>query len=351
MSSAGPIVIMGAGAVGSYVGGILCAIGEDIVLIDSWPDHIEAIRTNGLIVETPEGTIEARPRALHICDIHQLVRQPAEVAFLCVKLYDTAWAATLLRDIVPIAPIVTMQNGLVEEDVARIVGRDRTLGAIGGTLDVALTAPGTVRRARRRGAKKPVFVVGELSGAKTPRLQAIADLLAKVDTTTVTSHLPDARWAKLVANTMTTGLSAVSGLTFLDVYRREDTRRLAIKLAAEALAVGHRLGFGLYPIFGVAAECWQAAGAGQPEAIAAAMNAMANQSGSMVEGGVSGTLQDLTKRRRTEVDYFNGYIAQQGSACGVDTPTHAAIATLIRRMETGELLPSEGRLSGLLTGT
>jgi 2-dehydropantoate 2-reductase len=348
MSDAEPIVFMGAGAVGSYVGGMLSAAGEDVILIDAWPAHVEAIRASGLIIETPEGTVKAQPRALDICDAQQLAARSTALAFLCVKLYDTNWAATLLNDIVGSIPIVTMQNALVEEDVARIVGRDRTIGAIAGTLDVALIAPGTVRRARRRGAEKPVFNVGELSGRKTPRLQAIADLLAKVDTTAITSHLSDERWAKLVANTMTTGLSAVGGLTFLDVYRRNDTRRLAIALAAEALAVGHQLGFGLRPVFGVSPERWQAAGAGQRDAIAEAMSAMAAQSGSMVEGGVSGTLQDLTKRRRTEVDYFNGYIAERGRACGVATPTHAALAAMIRRMEVGELAPSEAQLAELV---
>jgi 2-dehydropantoate 2-reductase len=323
MPGAGPFIFMGAGAVGSYVGGMLSAAGHDVILIDAWPGHIEAVRANGLIIETPEATIEARPRALHICDVHQLVGQPASVAFLCVKLYDTSWAATLLDAIVPTAPIVTMQNALVEEEVARIVGWGRTLGAIGGTLDVALMTPGRVRRARRRGAASPVFKIGELSGRKTPRVQAIADLLAEVDTTSVTSHLWDDRWAKLVANTMTTGLSAIGGLTFLEVYRRDDTRRLAVALAAEAFAVGRQLGFGLHSVFGVSPQRWQAAHAGDPDADAEAMSAMAAQSSSMVEGGVSGTLQDLTKRRRTEVDYFNGYIAKQGRACDVDAPTDA----------------------------
>jgi 2-dehydropantoate 2-reductase len=347
MRNAGPIVFMGAGAVGGYVGGMLSAAGEDIVLIDAWPAHIEAIRADGLKLDTPEGAIETKPRALHVCDVHQLVGEPVRLAFLCVKLYDTNWAATLLGDIVGDVPIVTMQNALVEQDVARIVGQSRTIGAIAGTLDVALIAPGRVRRARRRGAKKAVFTIGEMNGETTPRLDAIAALLAKVDTTATTSHLRDERWAKLVANTMMTGLSAVSGLTFLDVYRRDDTRRLAIKLAAEALAVGHRLGFQLYPVFGVAPERWQVAGSGQDDAIAEAMSAMVAQSNSMVAGGISGTLQDLTKRRRTEVDYFNGYIVERGRACGVPTPTHAAVASMIRRMEAGELDPSDARLEQL----
>jgi 2-dehydropantoate 2-reductase len=114
------------------------------------------------------------------------------------------------------------------------------------------------------------------------------------------------------------------------------------------LAVGERLGFQLYPVFGVAPERWQAADAGQGDAITEAMSALAGQSGSMVAGGISGTLQDLTKRRRTEVNYFNGYVAERGPASGVPTPMHAAVAGMIRRLEAGEFGPSEVRLAQLV---
>jgi 2-dehydropantoate 2-reductase len=239
-----------------------------------------------------------------------------------------------------------MQNGLVEERVARIAGWSRTLGAIAGTLDVSVIKPGTVRRSRRR-SKNPVFKVGELSGRTTPRAQSIADLLSKVDTTTVTSSLWDDRWAKLVANTITSGLSAVSGLTLVGVYRREDTRRLAITLAAEVFAVGQALGFALQALWGVPPERWQAARRGDADAVSETMNAMAAQTATMVEGGVSGTLQDISKGRRTEVDYFNGYVASQGRQCGVATPMHEALATLIRRMERREEQPDEGNIARL----
>jgi 2-dehydropantoate 2-reductase len=350
--SGAPIVILGAGAVGSYVGGMLSAEGEDVVLVDAWPGHIAAIQTDGLVVETPEAVITTRPRALHICDVQQLLCESPAVAFLCVKLYDTDWAATLLAGIVKAAPIVTMQNALVEEEVARIAGWRRTLGAIAGTLDVSVVKAGTVRRSRRRGSANPVFKVGELSGKITPRAQSVADLLGKVDTAAVTSRLWDERWGKLVANTVTSGLSAVCGLTLVEVYRREDTRRLAIPLAAEVLAVGQKLGFALQPLFGAAPDRWQAASEGDEKAASEVMAAMSAQTSSMVEGGQSGTLQDLTKGRRTEVDYFNGYVASQGRECGVPTPFHEALATLIRRMERGEEHPSEqniARLSSPLT--
>ena len=340
----GPAVIMGAGAVGSYVGGMLSAVGEDVILIDAWPSHVQAILEDGLVVETPEESITARPRALHVGEAQQLLQHSPSVAFLCVKLYDTNWATTLLADVVPVAPIVTMQNALVEETVARIAGWSRTLGVIAGTLDVSIIKPGHVRRSRRRGSANPVFKVGELSGRKTSRAKTITNLLAKVDTSKVTCELWDDRWAKLVANTATSGLSAVSGLSLIEVYRRDDTRRLAIHLAAEAFAVGGMLGFGLQPLFGASPERWLAAGQGDAEAVVDVMNAMAAQTASMVAGGLSGTLQDLSKGRRTEVDYFNGYVAKRGKECGVDTQTHRSLADLIRRMERGEEHPSERNL-------
>lgn len=343
----GCILVLGAGAVGSYVGGMLSSAGEDVVLLDAWPDHIEAMRARGLRIETPEGTVNARPRALHLCDAQQIARIPVAVAFLCVKLYDTEWATTLLKAIVPTAPIVTMQNALAEETVARIVGWTRTLGAIAGALDVAMVEPGLVRRSRRRGLPNPVFKVGELSGRPTTRARAIAELLAKVDTAAVTTQLWDDRWGKLVANAMITGLAAVSGLTSVEVYRCDDTRRLAVALVAEAFALGRELGFAPQPLFGIAPERWFAAAGGDAEVLAEVMRAFEKQSETMVAGATSGTFQDLTKNRRTEVDYFNGFIAAQGATHGVPTPTHAALADLIRRMEAGEERPGERHLAAL----
>jgi 2-dehydropantoate 2-reductase len=343
----GPILVLGAGAVGSYVGGMLSSSGEDVVLLDPWPAHIEAVSERGIVIETPEGTINAHPRALHLCDAHQIARTPPVLAFLCVKLYDIEWAATLLNTLVPTAPIVTMQNALVEETVARIVGWTRTLGAIASTLHVAMMEPGLVRRSRRRGSASPVFKVGELSGRATPRARAIAELLAKVDTATVTTQLWDDRWGKLVANAMISGLAAISGLPSLEIYRRDDARCLGVALAAEAFALGRELGFTLQPLFGIAAECWLAAASGERAALGETRRALEKQSETLADSAISGTLQDLLKNRRTEVDYFNGFIAAQGAARGVPTPTHALLADLIRSMESGPKRPGEQHLLAL----
>lgn len=334
----GPVAFLGGGAVGSYVGGLLAASGVAVVIIDGWPEHVEAIRGRGLEVIAPEGDTMVRPEAWHLGEAHRLRRLSPVAAFLAVKLYDTEWCARLLANWLPgDVPVVTLQNALVEETVARIVGWGRTLGGIASGLDVALAGPGTVRRARRRRASiSPVFRIGELHGRATPRAERLAALLDRVDRAAVTTDLWQERWVKLCANTMTTGLSGLTGLTLREVYTRDDTRAIAIRLGTEALAVGKALGFEPPSLFGVPSELWQAAAAGDAAAHVRAMEAMRAQTATMTEDGLSGTLQDLLKQRPTEVEFFNGFIAREAERIGLPAPTHAIVAAMIREAERGK---------------
>lgn len=337
--ASGRIALLGGGAVGSLVGGGLASAGHDVVLIDGWPEHVRAIRDHGLLIDTPEGRQPSRPEAWDLGETYRLRNAGISVAFLTVKLYDTDWAAALLAAWLPPAvPVVTLQNGLVEERVARALGWGRTLGAIGGGLNVLMAAPGVVRRAARRGAAGgAVFKVGELHGRRTPRAEQIAALLSAVDTAAVTTDLWTERWAKLCANTMTTGLSGLTGLSLIETYTRADTCGIAVTLAAEAIAVGEALGFRLETLFGAAPRVWSDAAAGDSAAREATRKAMACQAAAMVEGGMSGTLQDLRKGRPTEVAFLNGFVAAEAERLGIAAPTHARIALLIAEVERSRL--------------
>lgn len=332
------VVFLGGGAVGSYTGGMMAAAGVDVVLIDGWPAHVEAIRAGGLVVSAPEGDLVTRPQAWHLGEAHRLRGLSPVAAFLTVKLYDTAWASALLAQWLPEGvPVVTLQNALVEEIVAGALGWGRVLGAIGGGLDVLMRGPGVVQRSRRRGATAaPVYKVGEAHGRATPRAARIAALLAHADRAAVTTDLWTQRWEKLCANVMTTGLSGVSGYSLRQVYTREDTRRIAVRLGAEAIALGRAKGFDVPALFGLATARWCEAGEGSAEALAQAMAALAAPAANMVEGGMSGTLQDLMKKRPSEVEFLNGYVAREAPRHGVRAPTHAALAELIRAIERGE---------------
>ena len=349
MTTARHIAFVGAGAVGGYVGAALACKGHDVTLIDPWPQHIEQIKRAGLRLTGTEGDRCARVRALHITEVQQLITQPVDLAFICLKLYDTAWAAALIKSyLAPAGAVVTMQNSLVEETVAAIVGWGRTLGCIASLIAVEAVAPGHIVRTQQPGGDAhTVFRVGEMNGIATVRAEAVAGLLRDVDSAKVTTNLWGERWSKLVANTMTTGLCGIAGLSLNELAERESTRRVQIKLAAEAIRIGLALGFTLEPIRGMAAPRWVAAAGGDAMALAAAEAALLAGSRRRTGEGRSGTAQDLAKGRRTEIDFMNGYVAAKGVEAGLPAPTHAAVTALVKRIEMGELEPSPDLMEAL----
>ena len=145
------IAIIGAGAVGGYVGAHMVQAGYDVTFIDGWPAHVEAMRANGLTVTHLRGVdpFNVLVRALNITDVQQLAKEkPIDIAFICVKSYDTAWATTMIapylaRD----GYAVSLQNCINEPAIAAIVGKDKTLGSIASSITVELTGPGQVFRA------------------------------------------------------------------------------------------------------------------------------------------------------------------------------------------------------------
>lgn len=349
MSPFKTIVFVGAGAVGGYVGGHLARAGHDVTLIDPWPAHVNTIKSRGLRLGGTQGEHTVRPTALHLTEVQSLQHRPADLAFICMKLYDTAWASALIKPyLAPTGVVVTMQNSLVEETVAAIIGWGRTLGCIASTISVEAVAPGHIVRTQLPGGDAyTVFRVGELNGNLTVRAGAIAQLLRAVDSAKVTANLWGERWSKLVANTMTTALCGVSGMNLNQIVEYAPARRLQIRLAAEAIRIGLALGFGLEPIRGLPADKWLAAAAGDPTVLRMVEDDMLAGVKRRPEGGRSGTAQDLAKGRRTEIEFMNGYVAATGVEIGIPAPTHAAITAIVKRIERGELKPDPQLLSAL----
>jgi 2-dehydropantoate 2-reductase len=343
------IVFVGAGAVGGYVGGHLARAGHDVTLIDPWPEHVAQIKSRGLHLGGTQGEHDVKVNALDITEVQSLPPGTVDIAFICMKLYDTEWATALIAPyLAPNGFVVTLQNSLVEERVARIAGWGRTLGCIASTISVEAVAPGRIVRTQMPGGDAyTVFRVGELNGLVTPRAERVAALLRAIDSAKVTTNLWGERWSKLAANTMTTGLCGLSGLDLNEVVEYQPARRLQIRLAAEAICIGRALGFRLEAIRRLAAEKWLAAAEGDAATVAAVEHCMLDGLRRRPEGGRSGTAQDLAKGRRTEVDFMNGYVAEQGAACGMPAPTHAEVAALVRRIERGELAPARALLQDL----
>jgi 2-dehydropantoate 2-reductase len=219
------------------------------------------------------------------------------------------------------------------------------LGCVVSRVQVRLLAPGLVRRSNPPGGDAYTsFRVGEVHGRRTERAQAVANLLASVDSAKVTSNLWGERWSKLVANTMTSPVSAVSGLEFKAMYENRAARRLVIGLAAEAIRVGRSLGFELEPVFGIDPDVYMRADQGEKVALGALEAAMRAWQATSLDGGVSGIAQDLAKGRRTELDYLSGEVLTRAAQARIPTPMHVAVIDMIRRIERGALAPEIGNL-------
>jgi len=295
------IAIVGAGAVGGYAGAHMVQAGEDVTYIDPWPENVEAIRKDGLRI-THIRDVEpftVKPRALHLTEAQQLSKEaPIDIAFICMKSYDTAWATAMIKQyLAPGGYCVSLQNCMNEETIAGIVGWGKTLGSIASSITVELHAPGQVRRAAgKSGSRHTVFRVGEVHGRITDRAKEVCQLVSYADSAMVTDNLWGERWSKLVTNVMGNGLSACTGLISRDMINE------------------HRL-------------------------------AEANRPGGGEHRPSTG--QDMFKGRRTEIQFLNGFVVRKGEEVGIPTPTNKVLTDIVTRVERGELKPDPKHITDL----
>jgi 2-dehydropantoate 2-reductase len=250
--------IVGAGSVGGFIGAQIARAGGHVTLIDQWPQHIDAIKADGIHIEGTSGTFTVQMKALHIHEVQSLISDPVDVALICVKSYDSDWSTALIKDYLsPRGFVVSVQNSFNEEKMAKIVGWGRVLGCILNTIGVELTAPGKILRWYKPStADYAVFRVGEMHGRPTERAQAVADALSVADVAKVTTNLWGERWSKLTINSLGSGTAAVTGIGLADMYLNDQTRLLALRLGQEAIQVGMAQGYELEPICGVSPQTW-----------------------------------------------------------------------------------------------
>jgi 2-dehydropantoate 2-reductase len=319
--------------------------GEDVTFIDPWPEHVETMRAKGLRIshlrDVPEFMVKVR--ALHLTEAQQLAKEkPIDIAFVCMKSYDTEWATTLIAQYLsPNGFVVSLQNCMNEETIAGVVGWGRVVGCIASSITVDLCEPGHVRRAAgKSGEKHTVFRTGEVHGRITDRVQEIRRLVAQADSAMVTTNLWGERWSKLVTNAMANGLSASTGLISKDILRNDALRRFGTRLGSEAIRVGQALGYELEEVHHIDPEVIARAGEGDPAAVREYDEhrlAEVNKAGGGEHRPSMG--QDMVKGRRTEIEFLNGLVVRKGQEIGMATPANAALTDIVKRVERGELEP------------
>jgi 2-dehydropantoate 2-reductase len=322
------IAIIGAGAIGSVVGGCLTKAGRDVTLVDQWPEHVETMRAKGLRLSGTIGDFVVPVKALHMHEL-QAVREPFDAVFIAVKSYDTEWATAMpLGYLRPDGVVVDFQNGINDDRVAAIAGRQRTLGCV-ITISAGMYEPG---HAMRTDTGQIGFKIGEHDGRDTERARELAAIMSAVAETKVTTNLFGERWSKLAINCMANPLSGLTGLGTLAVRTEPKIAAIGVHLGAEAIMVGRAVGHEVEPIYGIPVQRYIDAYRGTGLAVLLdEIAAIARQRG----GGEPSLLQDVKKKRRTEIDYLNGYVCEQGRKHGVATPFNDAVVGTIRALGVG----------------
>jgi len=280
-------------------------------------------------------------KAHHIHEM-QGIREPFDAIFISVKSYDTEWATALAAGYLrqPDGVVVDFQNGINDERVAAVAGRERTLGCV-ITISAGMYEPGHAIRTDRGAIG---FKIGEHVGKDTARAREIARIMNDVAASKVTTNLWGERWSKLAVNCMVNPISGLSGFDSAEARTDHVPRRIAVFTAAEVIQVGRARGHEVEPIYSIAAQRFVDAVAGK--GLAEVEADMARDAKSRV-GGRPSMLQDVMKGRRTEINYLNGYVSEQGRQAGVKTPINDKIVELVNAPGVGLLKPAPKNLDPL----
>jgi 2-dehydropantoate 2-reductase len=300
------ICVLGAGSLGSVIGGTLAEAGHGVVLVTRNREHVDAINRDGLILRRDGQDCPVKVRAVFDANDGGV----ADLVVVLVKSFDTHNAMTAARGIVgPDTTVVSMQNGLGHEDIlAEVVGLDRVIG--GKTYGGQMLGPGHVIA----GTTGKETIIGELGGGVSARTAAIQQVFENAGLAVIVSpNMIGAIWDKLLVNVATGALCAITRLPYGPLYQVPEIEACAVAAVTEAMEVAKALGISL--TITNAIDAWRKASAGLPAEFKTSM------------------LQSLEKGSLTEMDFINGAVVRAGATVGVPTPVNATLVACIKGIE------------------
>lgn len=322
------IAYVGTGANGAAIAADMTRAGLDVTFIEQWPEHVEAIRRDGIRVALPGGEETTPVQVRHVSEVAEL-RVEFDVAFLGVKAYDTRWSTELIATVMHRDGVVVgMQNGMTRDAITSIVGRRRSLGAV-----IEVTAnmfePGVVVRESSREASW--FALEDSPGVDAQRVADIASALRSAGTVDLTRDIHSAKWMKLVVNAAELVPSALVGLPLLQAVRDPELHDFMLATGREAVHAAAADGGELVPILGMPSDV----DVSDATEFADALFAQVLSSFSMPNTETT-SLQDWRKGRRSEVRELNGHVAAVARAHGVPAPLNDFTLRVALEVERGE---------------
>jgi 2-dehydropantoate 2-reductase len=308
------IAIVGSGGVGAYFGGRLAATGVDVAFLARGA-HLEALRTRGLVIDSPKGTVHL-PQVRAAGDPSEI--GPVDIVFFAVKLYDTAGALAALPPLIgPDTVVIPLQNGVDSvATLTRAIGQPHTAG---GTCYVSavIAEPGVIKH-----TAMDHLIFGELDGRPTPRLEWLLEACRPTGfQATLSSDITLDIWTKFVRLSVFSGMTAVTRSPAGVVCQDPELFAMLKDAVRETLAVAHAKGIRVP--------------ASTVDDVAQAYSALPPQAKSSM-------LEDLERGRPLELPWLSGAVVRIGREAGVDTPTHRFINTVLKPHVNGRGLGAGG---------
>jgi 2-dehydropantoate 2-reductase len=310
-SNAPKIAVLGAGALGSVIGGLLADGGLDVTLINPWREHIDAINKTGLKVVTANGDMSVKVKAV----ANSAECGKMDIVIVLTKSYITEDATRQALNLFGRNTVaMSFQNGLGnEEAIQKVVGKGRVLG--GQTSQgAAVLAPGVVRKA----GHNPSFF-GEMGGGISTRVKLIEKAFNDAGFYAIASA--DIRkdiWKKVLANLGTNPISAVCRIRVGQLFDTPEIKDMIFEIMKEGISVAQADGVDVNLEDGLEL-----------------LHKVVYKEKDKAKSNRSSMLVDILEKRKTEIDYINGAIVNLGKKYDIPTPVNTTLVALVKGIEGG----------------
>lgn len=299
------VAIVGCGAMGSVYAGLLAGAGNEVMVVDRWQAHVDAIRTQGLRVEGASGD-----RVVQLQAYAQAPVQAMDLVIIAAKAVQVGDAANEAQKLLgPQTLVLTIQNGLGSADtVAEIVGKERLVVGIAAAFGASLRGPGHAHHNSMNAVK-----MGAYAGLAAARVEEIAALWRGAGfTADAVDNVAAMQWEKLICNVAFSAPCALTGLTVGEAMDDPDMGPTGLAAAVEAwkIALARKVPISVT----------------DPEAHVRAF-------GERVRNARPSVLLDHDVRRPSEIDVINGAVPREAAKCGQLAPVNATLTALVRQRE------------------
>lgn len=322
--------IYGAGSLGTVLGAYITKNGGDIDLINRNKAHVEALKKNGAkITGTVNMTVPVKAMTPdEMTDKYDLI------ILLTKQLYNIEVLEGLLPFMNDDCVVCTMQNGIPELSVSKVVGEDRTLGctvAWGATL----LEPGVAELTSEPDSLS--FGLGSFSGKKNERFFEVKKLLELMCPVEVEDNFIGVRWSKLLINAAFSGMSTVTGGTFGEAAETKTSRPMVQMIIKECIDVAKKANIEIAPVQGKNITMLFGFKSKFKKKISFMLIPLGIKKHRLLKASM---LQDIEHGKKTEVDFINGVVVEYGKKYGVPTPYNERVVEIVHGIEDGKFKPS-----------